>query len=193
MSFDLNEYKPELARLVKLKTGRDLAIDGELTLKVSLAPTVRVEGVRLGNAQWSDTPVMLSVERFEARAGLIALLSRRLDIKRLVLIGATIEVEKDRDGKGNWVLGQSTAVESNIAPTPEKSADIPSFDLSEVEIRNVLIRYRPEPGVTLKEYQVKKILAHGSGADAPLDVEIELDYDGAPSYWTDASTHCLDR
>ncbi|HEM47146.1 MAG TPA: AsmA family protein, partial [Alphaproteobacteria bacterium] len=82
MSTDFNQYKPRIAEEVKAATGRDLAIAGDLALKVSLSPAVTVEGVTLSNADWGSRPEMVSVERFEAEVALIPAIFGTIEVKR---------------------------------------------------------------------------------------------------------------
>jgi len=53
---DLNDYKAEIAAKAKEATGRDLAIDGNISLSILPTPTVTVAGLRFGNAPGGSVP-----------------------------------------------------------------------------------------------------------------------------------------
>ncbi|MDP6183944.1 MAG: AsmA family protein, partial [Gammaproteobacteria bacterium] len=61
---DVNQYKDQLTELVEASTGRALSISGDIRLKLSLVPTVAVDGVTFGNAAWAAHENMITVERF---------------------------------------------------------------------------------------------------------------------------------
>ena len=178
MTLDLNDFKDELVAVVEEQTGRDFAIAGDLDLHVSMAltPTVTVEGVRFGNADWGTAENMLSVERFEARAALLPLLSDVVEIKRLVLIGATVSLEKNAAGDANWVLGTGSAQPAAAEPS---SGDLPALDLQEIEIRDVVFRYADASSGSSQEFKVAAITASRAGSDK-LMMTIQADYNTMP-------------
>lgn len=52
MSMDFNQYKPEIIAEAKKATGRDLKIEGDIGLAISLTPSLAVSGVSFSNAGW---------------------------------------------------------------------------------------------------------------------------------------------
>ena len=50
LTFDANRYKPDLAALVKAKTGRDVSINGDIQLSLYPNLALRLQQVSLGNA-----------------------------------------------------------------------------------------------------------------------------------------------
>src|SRR3972149_8138415 len=116
-TFDINTYKPDVIALVKEKTGRDFEIVGNLKFGYSLIPTVMVDGVRFGNAQWGSKPDMARIGHFEAQVSLLPLLRGNMTVNRLVLSATDILLETSKDGKGNWQI-ESLA---SSAPGPQKT------------------------------------------------------------------------
>ena len=108
MTTDINQYKDQIVQIVKDNTGRDFEIAGDLKLAPSLVPTIAIEGVTLGNADWSKEKNMLSVGKFEAQVALIPLLKKNIQVIRLILIEPTIYLETNKQGQGNWVFSGST-------------------------------------------------------------------------------------
>src|SRR4030067_2162617 len=90
---DVNRYKGDVIQLVQEKTGRQFAVDGEFKLALSLVPTVVVEGVKFGNADWGSRPDMLTVGRLEIQVSLIPLLSNTIKVDRLILIAPEMLLE----------------------------------------------------------------------------------------------------
>src|SRR5882757_947516 len=72
--FDLNKYKPELVAQVKKATGRDLVLDGPVTLSLLPVPAVGVSGVRFMNMPGAKNPDMVEVKSITVKPSLLALL-----------------------------------------------------------------------------------------------------------------------
>lgn len=53
---DFNDYKPELAAHAKQATGRDLTVEGDIELALSLTPSLTVSGVSFVNAKIGLAP-----------------------------------------------------------------------------------------------------------------------------------------
>ena len=73
--FDPNAYKPDIVAAVKRATGRDLALNGKISLKPSLWPTIQVSDVTFSNPPGFSRPQMASLQGMELQLGLLPLLS----------------------------------------------------------------------------------------------------------------------
>ena len=170
LNLDFNQYKPEIAQAAKSATGRDLSINGDLSLALSLNPSIVVEGVTLANAQWGSKPQMLTVKRFEGQVGLLDVLSGNVQVQKLVLIEPTILLETDASGRGNWVFdGVPAAGESSGSASGEGA---PALSVSNVRIENARIEYRD--GVTGQStvLAISAIEATSGGPDQPITLAI---------------------
>src|SRR5262245_57886524 len=97
---DLNDYKAEIAAQAKQATGRELAIDGDISLTILPSPGVTVSGVRFGNAPGGSQPDMATLESAKVRVALMPLLSGRVEVQEVVLQRPTFVFEKLKDGSG---------------------------------------------------------------------------------------------
>ena len=96
---DPNEYKPQIARIVAEKTGRDLDLQGDLQL--TFFPWLGVETGKLSLANapgFGETP-MVSVENARVQAKLLPLLKRRLEVDTVVLDRPVVHLQVDASGK----------------------------------------------------------------------------------------------
>jgi uncharacterized protein involved in outer membrane biogenesis len=105
LSFDLDAYRGQVVAALAQAAGRPVAIEGGLSLSVSLRPKLVAEGATLGNPPGFSRPEMLKVRRLEARARLWPLLRGVVQIDRLTLEDVDLLLERGPDGRGNWVLG----------------------------------------------------------------------------------------
>ena len=121
-NFDLNQYKSYAADFVARETGRELVINGDAKLGISLVPTVIINDVALSNASWARQPEMIRVKQLEVKINILALLKKRIVIDKILLDGPEIYLETSADGAQNWVFGSSSAVPAAKASANGASA-----------------------------------------------------------------------
>lgn len=137
MLIPLESYKSELQAQVKAKTGRDLRIDGDISLSVFPTIAVSVADVGFANAPGAATPEMVTVERLDVALQILPLLSREVVIDHFILERPMISLEVDAAGKPNWQLDTGSAA---AAPSSEAGGGAVGGDstgLSEVRLGDV--------------------------------------------------------
>lgn len=178
LTTDINQYKPEIIQLVKEKTGRNFTIDGDLRLAVSLFPTVAVDGVTLGNADWGSEPEMLSVNRFEAEIALLPLLKKNIQVNRLILIEPHIYLETDKQGQGNWVF--AAAGSKSAKPETSPQAGLPDLNINEVSIKQASLTYKDGKTGKTTHLLVESITAESSSFSDPLNLKVLATLNDSP-------------
>ena len=71
---DLTKHRDYVSRELSEIAGRQISLNGELGLSVSLTPSVVVTDIAVANAPWASEPEMLTVQRVEAEIELLPLL-----------------------------------------------------------------------------------------------------------------------
>jgi uncharacterized protein involved in outer membrane biogenesis len=104
--FPWNTLREPIANYYSAKTGRQVVIAGDLTVKLAWHPWIDVRGIAIANAPWSDQPVMASVERLGMRVEPLSYFTR-LRIPEIELQAPRAIFELNADGVGNWVMGDS--------------------------------------------------------------------------------------
>ncbi len=102
MIIDPNDHKPEIIAQVKEQTGRDLRIDGDISLTVFPWIGVEIGKVALGNAAGFDDPVFASTDKVSIRVKLLPLFSKRLEMGTVTIHGLTLNLARDAGGRSNW-------------------------------------------------------------------------------------------
>ena len=99
---DVQKYKPEIEEQVAKATGRPFSIGGDL--KLSLFPWARFafSDLHLGNPPGFQEKDFVSVKSFDVQVKLFPLLFKDIQVKRFVIEGPRIILEKAKDGRGNW-------------------------------------------------------------------------------------------
>lgn len=118
---DMNAYKPDIVAQAKQATGRDLVIDGPISLTMLPIPTVRLDGVRFPNAAGSKDPNMVEAKSIVVRPSLPALLVGSIEASEVTLVEPRIVLAIDAKGKPNWAFAPSTG---EAQPLPVKKVNI---------------------------------------------------------------------
>src|SRR6266487_6487621 len=121
-TFDPNKYKPEIAAAVQDKTGRTLAIEGNLAM--TFFPSV---GIAVGKTSLSEPNGRGIFARFDdakMSLALLPLFSRQVVINRVSLSGLTADLVKRKDGKTNFddllnAPGEAAAPPPRSKPAPK--------------------------------------------------------------------------
>src|SRR4051812_40165715 len=69
---DLNTYKPQIVAEAKKATGRDLVVDGPMSLTLLPVPSASIGGVKFFNMPGSKNPNMVEVKSITVRPALFA-------------------------------------------------------------------------------------------------------------------------
>ena len=118
---DVNSYKPEIIAQVKKATGRDLVLDGPISLSLLPMPTVTIDGVKFFNVQGSKNPNMVEVKSVTVKPALGALLTGSLEVSEVTLVEPKIVLEINAEGKPNWEFTPSVAEAKPAAPKPSSA------------------------------------------------------------------------
>src|SRR6266700_1328059 len=180
--FDPNRYKPELAAAVKDKTGRTLAIEGNLRLTVF--PSV---GVAVGKTSLSEpdsSRIFARIDEARMSLALLPLFSRKVVVDRVTLSGLTADLVKHKDGKTNFddllsAPGEAAAPppRSKPAPKPAPQAGAVHLDIAGIDIRSSAVGWRDETSGTrlkasLAEFKTGRI---ASGVPGKLSLAAKIE------------------
>jgi AsmA protein len=102
MFVNLQKYKPEIEKQVTKATGRPFSIGGDLRLSLFPWAGLTFSDLNLGNPPGFGEKQFLSVKSFDVRAKLIPLLFRELEVKRFVIDGLKVVLERNKQGRANW-------------------------------------------------------------------------------------------
>ena len=117
----IESYKPRIAALVKEQTGRDLTINGGISLSLLPRIVVTVEDVTFSNADWASNDQMASMESMEVVLKVLPLFKGEIALERFVLVKPEIDLAINRRGVGNWVFSPTITADTPPA-TPEPAA-----------------------------------------------------------------------
>lgn len=131
--FDLNKYKPELVSEVRKATGRDLVLDGPVTLSLLPTPVVGVSKVRFFNVAGAKNPNMVEVKAITVKPSLLALLAGNIEVSEVTLEEPKIVLEINAEGKPNWEFAPSV---EGAKPAAAKPSSPKPLSLGRLTIEN---------------------------------------------------------
>lgn len=178
---DVNQYKGDVISAVEENTGRNFEIDGDFKFALSLIPTVQVEGITFGNADWGSNKDMLKVGRLEVRVSLLPLISGNIHVNRLVLVSPEILLETNKEGKGNWILTPGQTATASPENTKETApGKLPNFSVDVVEVTDARVTYRNGQTGEQTVLTIPDITVDGGGMGDPVALTMDAAYNAVP-------------
>ena len=138
--FDPNDFREDIAAAVHDSTGRELNIDGEISVQLFPWLAVQVGHTTLGNAEGFGDEPMAEFDEARLSVRLLPLLLRQeAKIGTATLDGLRMHFEVDGSGRTNW----DDLLESGDQDAGPAEAATPggSLDISGISIRNAAITY----------------------------------------------------
>ncbi|MCF6338552.1 MAG: AsmA family protein [Gammaproteobacteria bacterium] len=100
---DPNDYRDDITAAVQDATGRELNIDGDLSLSLFPWLGLSLGETRLSNAAGEDAEKDFArVESVDINVKLLPLLQQRIEMKTLHLRGLRVNLSRTVDGRSNW-------------------------------------------------------------------------------------------
>jgi AsmA protein len=99
-TFDPNQYKGELAKVVKDKTGRTLTVDGKIGL--TFYPSIGVAVGKTTLSERNSAKTFARIDDVKVSLAVLPLLSKQVVIDRVILSGLNVDLVQDKDGKTNF-------------------------------------------------------------------------------------------
>ncbi|MBI3445907.1 MAG: AsmA family protein [Magnetospirillum sp.] len=120
-----DRIRDEVVAGVKSATGRDLSIQGKVSVSAFPSLSVQVGNVALANPAGYTSKDLVRLGAVDVRLKLLPLLGGKIEIDSFVLVDPMITLETDRQGKGNWVF-DSPAGDKPAAPAKPAAKDAPA-------------------------------------------------------------------
>ena len=133
---DLGRYKPHIENAASEATGRDIKINGDLSIDLGRHSVVIAQDVHISNAPWAEQPDMLSVERLEVRVDLRSAFRGPTVIELIDLDGVVIHLIEPEQGEPNWILKSAS---EDVVEEPKTQG--PGLIFKQVDISDVKLSY----------------------------------------------------
>lgn len=181
--YNFNDLKPQIARVTKEATGRDLTLDGDIDLKIGLTPKLLVENVSFQNASWGSRQEMVKVRRVEVQVALLPLISKKIEIKRLVLVEPDILIETDKAGRTNLefkISEKDKALKPEIKEAEPSKIELPALIFEDLRIEKGQLKYKDARKNKTHTLKIDNLEAQATDPESPLTVHLKGDFNGIP-------------
>ena len=165
-----------LSASVKTATGRELKISGPVSLSFFPGISVSAERLSLSNASWAANSEMLTLQRIELSIKTLPLLSKRIEISNMKLVGLDLLLQKNASGKANWDM---SAEASNVAPiSGANNADASSVGdnliyMESISVVDTQIQYR-DPAGSIASYLIQRLSLEESGDKTSVSLSMQF-------------------
>ena len=164
-----------LSSSVKNATGRDLKITGPVRLSFFPGISVSAESLSLSNASWGSHSEMLTLKRIDLSIKTLPLLSKRIEVGSVKLVGLELFLQKNGTGKANWDFSVDAPRESSSAQSNTETSSVSDdlIPMDSVSITDAQIQYQ-DPSNTISSYQIQRLSLADSGDKTAISLNMKL-------------------
>lgn len=161
LSFTLDGARRILAEQIQTYTGRDVRIDGEVELTISLFPRLLVQRIHIRNHDDFNDEDFITIDEARVEVQLLPLLSGQLHLSDISADEAKINLLQKKDGSHNWSF-DNAAQASKPADTktadPDSKSGMSRFSVGVFQLTNVTIKYSDESRDQVIEKHLDQLL-----------------------------------
>jgi AsmA protein len=183
---DVNQYKPQIEARVQEATGRSFQIGGEIDLSLFPWVGLALSDLHLGSPPEFGATKLLEVGRFEARVRLMPLLSKQVEIKRVILEAPVIALVKHKDGRTNWSF-KTPAADPDPKATPRtetqeqgEAMQLAALTAEEIAIRNGRLTFEDQAAGQKQTLADLNLILRDVSLDRPLEIQFGTRLNGQP-------------
>lgn len=184
---DINKIKQMAVDEVSKQTGRTLLVEGSVSPKLGLKPSVVIEDISLSNPSWAKNPQLITAQSLTLSAHLLPLLNKRLEISDITINNATIALESSKKGSKSWEFKspetkKDTTV-TDIANTDNavKSPDGSAVDLSinQINLNDSTLLYVDHAEGTSQTLNISSLAVNGFNGTSVESATLKGQYNHA--------------
>ena len=184
--FDPNDFRDEISTAVKKTTGREFAIEGDISLSIFPWIAVEIGRTTLGNAPGFGDEPMLSFEEARLSVRFLPLLLRQeVAVGTASLHGLAVNLAVDENGASNWddlASGGSedTAAASSAEPTSGGGEPI-SLDVGNIDVSDASLSFRDRQAGAEHVLSNLSIRSGKIAAGSPFELDTSFDFKSDPA------------
>lgn len=163
---DPNDYKPQITELVKNQTGRELTIEGDITLTFFPTLGLQLGKTQLGNAPEFTETTFAQVDQANLQIKLLPLFQQQLEIGHILLNGAELRLIRQADGTTNW----QDLLQSDDAS--EESFDLATLTIAGITLENSHLLWDNRQLDERYEFSDINLETSAFSIEKPLDLQL---------------------
>ena len=191
---DIQKYQPLIEEQVSKYTGRPFTIGKDIDFSLFPWAGVSFSDLHLGSHPNFEEKDFISVKHFEVRIKLFPLIFKDIQVKRFILKGPRIVLEKDISGRSSWEgIGKaqrdvSTEFSQEPAPEPEKPSEekspagltLKGLAVGEFSITDGSVLWIDHAGKQRKEISDVTLYLRDVSLDRPVEIAFSALLDKQP-------------
>ena len=126
VTFDANNYKPQIIEQVEKATGRTFSIDGDINLSLFPWIGLKVENVALGNEKGFKAKTFAAIKQLDVKINVLPLLKKEVEVNTIRLHGLDVSLEVAQDKTNNWSSLAQPATEGDVITEKHKTSEATS-------------------------------------------------------------------
>lgn len=179
--FDPNDFRDDISDGVRQATGRDLTIEGDLSLSIFPWVAIEIGHTRLGNTPGFGDEPFLSFDNARLSVQVLPLLlQREIKVGTASLDGFKLNLAVLGDGRNNWDDLSSAEEAQATTESSDTGGSDTSLDVQNISMSDATIVYSDAQANS--EYSISG-LSVNTGRVAPgeqFDFDVEFDFDSSP-------------
>ncbi len=173
LTFDPNDYKDRIAKMVEERTGRQLVIGDDLELTVFPWLGVTTGNVSLSNAAGFGDDPFVELGRVSARMKFMPLvLDREFEISTVTLEGLKLNLARNNAGVTNWDdLRQPAGTSEEFTESEDEAFSLRDVEIEGLKITDSQIRWHENTSVVRYILQEFNLVTGGIGGNKPVELD----------------------
>ena len=178
-----NDYKTEIAAVIKNKTNRAVVFEGDIQASVFPWLAISTENIKVSNAPGFEALSFITVAKGDITLKWLPLLMRKVEINSVVLDNVTINLIKDKQGISNWgdLIAIDSASQSNANLGDEqtnKPFTLATSTVDSIVIQNAQVNWNDLQ--TGKHLELKNIRFNADDFrfGGPFKIDMAADFSG---------------
>lgn len=162
-TFNPNDYKDDIIKLVKDKKDRTLTIDGDISL--SFWPKIGADLGKLSISEHKSDAEFASVNSVKVALAVLPLLKKQLVVDTVYVDGAKANIIKYKDGSTNF---------DDLLSKDEEESEIIKFDVDGVNVTNSAVTYTDEASGAKYNVSAFNLISGHIALAEPVDLETDF-------------------
>ena len=182
--FDANDFRDEITARAKDQTGRELVIEGDLSIHFFPWLAVEIGKTTFSNAPGFGKEPMASFDSARLSVMIWPLLRREIQVGDASIDNLVLNLAVARDGSTNWDDLASDDATAQVAATDEEGTNVPKLEIAGISLNNATIHYVDKE--ERADYHLTDLnLSSGPVADRkPFTLDAEFEFAVEPDDYT---------
>ena len=167
-----NSWRNDLENYGHKLTGRDVAIDGNISARLFPWPRLEADEVSLANPKGVDGPATLQAKSITANFALAGLFSGQLLVESIDVASPVIAITRDKTGRGNWSFTPDQALRA--------SGLLNKVQLDKINIKDGIVRLNDLSKNIALQFDHLNGLLSAAAMEGPWRAQATSQFQGVP-------------